>query len=132
MRHTVVGAYFSYCEQRSPFFSLYKRLPEGQAHALGEFAFSVPFRETEFFQDWVRPQGYGDMVGVHLLRKHQYSAWLSIRRAEERGTYSASDVRAAGRLAPHLGRVISLRFKLEAERAASNSLRDSWNSLDSE
>lgn len=85
----------------------------------------MPYRETEFFQDWVRPQGYGDIVGVHLLRNRQHYAWLTIRRAEERGTYSASEVRAAGRLAPHLRRAISLRFKLEAERAVSNSLRNS-------
>jgi DNA-binding CsgD family transcriptional regulator len=85
----------------------------------------VPYRETEFFQDWVRPQGYGDIVGVLLLRNRQHYAWLTIRRAEERGTYSASEVRAAGRLAPHLRRAISLRFKLEAERAVSNSLRNS-------
>jgi DNA-binding CsgD family transcriptional regulator len=120
-----VGTYLSYYEPRSPFFSLYKKLPEGQVHALGAYAFSVPYRETEFFQDWVRPQGYGDIVGVHLLRNRQHYAWLTIRRAEERGTYSASEVRAAGRLAPHLRRAISLRFKLEAERAVSNSLRNS-------
>jgi DNA-binding CsgD family transcriptional regulator len=120
-----VGTYFSYYERRSPFFSFYKRLPEGQVHALGAYAFSMPYRETEYFQDWVRPQGWGDLVGVHLLRNHQHSAWLSIRRAEERGKYSASEVRAASRLVPHLGRAMSLRFKLGAERAASNSLRNS-------
>jgi hypothetical protein len=67
-----VGAYLSYYEQRSPIISLYNRLPEGQVRALGAFALSELYRETEYFQDWIRPQGYGDMVGVHLLRNHQH------------------------------------------------------------
>jgi DNA-binding CsgD family transcriptional regulator len=117
--------YLSYYEPRSPFFSLFRSLPKGRVRALGEFAFSVPYRKTEYFQDFVRPQGFGDLVGVHLLRNDQHYAWLCIRRAEERGTYSASDLHAAGRLVPHLGRAISLRFKLEVERAAPNSLRNS-------
>jgi DNA-binding CsgD family transcriptional regulator len=120
-----VDNYLSYYEPRSPILPLYRRLPEGQVHALGEYAFSAPYRKSEYFQDWVRPQGYGDMVGVHLLRNGQHSAWLSIRRAEERGTYSVFDIHAAECLIPHLARGISLRFRLEAERAAQNSLRNS-------
>jgi hypothetical protein len=37
--------------------------------ALGQFAFSPTYRETEYFTDWVRPQGYGDMIGGHLVRR---------------------------------------------------------------
>jgi DNA-binding CsgD family transcriptional regulator len=120
-----IDRYLSYYEARSPLIPLYRRLPQGQIHALGEYAFSVPYRKTEYFHDWVRPQGFADMVGGHLLRNDQHYAWLSIRRAEGRGTYSVSDVRAAARVAPHLGRALSLRFKLEAERATPNSLRNS-------
>jgi DNA-binding CsgD family transcriptional regulator len=120
-----LSSYFAYYEPRSPVFPLYRGLPEGQVHALGEYAFSAPYRKTEYFQDWVRPQGYGDMVAAHLLRNDQHYAWFCIRRAAERGKYSASNLHAAGRLVPHLGRAVSLRFKLEAELAAPNSLRNS-------
>ena len=120
-----VDTYLSYYESRSPFFPLYKKNPQGLIQALGDYAFSRAYRETEYFQDWVRPQGYGDMVGGHLLRNQHHYAWLSIRRAERRGTYSTSEIGAINRLARHLGRAISLRFKLEMERTAPISLRKS-------
>ena len=124
MPQTGSGSYLSYYEPRSPLIQHYRKQPEGHVHALGDYAFSATYRETEYFQDWVRPQGFADMIGGHLVRTQQHYAWLSLRRAEQRGTYSPSDIRAANRVARHLGRVITLRFKLEMERNITNGLRD--------
>jgi hypothetical protein len=75
-----VSRYLSYYEQRSPLMGFYARQPEGCVGALGDYAFSAAYRETEFFQDWIRPQGFADMLGSHLVRGAQLSAWMSIRR----------------------------------------------------
>ena len=58
-----VSRYLSYYEQRSPLIQFYARQPEGRVGALGDYAFSAAYRETEFFQDWIRPQGFADMLG---------------------------------------------------------------------
>ena len=68
-----VSRYLSYYEQRSPLIEFYARQPEGGARALGDYAFSAAYRETEFFQDWIRPQGFADMLGSHLVRGPQLS-----------------------------------------------------------
>ena len=95
-----VSRYLSYYEQRSPLIQFYARQPEGRVGALGDYAFSAAYRETEFFQDWIRPQGFADMLGSHLVRGPQLSAWMSIRRSEPRGLYSTAEIQAAGRLLP--------------------------------
>jgi PAS domain-containing protein len=118
-----VASYLSYYESRSPLIALYKRQPEGRVRALGGYAFSAEYRETEFFQDWVRPQGFADVIGAHLLRTPQHYAWISIRRPEDRGVYSEQEIRAADCLAGHLRRVITLTLRLETERSTTGSAR---------
>jgi DNA-binding CsgD family transcriptional regulator/PAS domain-containing protein len=125
-----VSRYLSYYEQRSPLIGFYARQPEGRVGALGDYACSAAYRETEFFQDWIRPQGFADMLGSHLVRGPQLSAWMSIRRSEQRGLYSTAEIHAAGRLLPHLGRAIKLRFRLEMERRIADDLRDSLELVD--
>ncbi len=124
-----LGKFLAYYEARSPVHALYRKLPETQVIALGEFAFSPDYRETEYFQDWVRPQGFADLLGGHLVRTPKLHAWLSLRRAEQRGAYTPAEIRAAKRVAPHLTRAIKLRSRLEGERRTASSLRETLEVL---
>ena len=117
--------YLSHYEAVSPLIAYYRPQREGHVRALGDYAFSAAYRATEYFQDWVRPQGYGDFLGAHLVQTPQLYAWLGIRRPQDRGVYSTPEVRTANRVARHLGRVIKIRFKLEMERNIASSIRDS-------
>lgn len=123
-------SYLSYYEARSPLIDYYRRQPEGHVRALGNYAFDAAYRETEFFQDWIRPQGFADMLGAHLVRTPRLYAWMSIRRAEQRGPYSAHEIRAADRLGRHLGRAIKLRFKFESACNIADSVRKSLDAVD--
>jgi PAS domain-containing protein len=114
--------YLSYYEQRSPLLAFYRNQPEGSVRALGQFAFSPTYRETEFFTDCVRPQGYADMIGGHLVRRPDLYSWICIRRPDSFGPYTAAELRAAKRIAPHLGRAVRLRARIESERAVSRTL----------
>jgi DNA-binding CsgD family transcriptional regulator len=122
-----IAPFLAYYEPRDPKRQLYQGLSEGEVRSLGEFAFSRSYRETEFFQDWVRPQGTADMLGSHLVRTAQLEAWVSLFRAEKRGIYKPSEIRAAGDVAPHLTRAIKLRSRLEAERG---NVRDLHSAVD--
>jgi DNA-binding CsgD family transcriptional regulator/PAS domain-containing protein len=124
-----LSKYLSYYETRSPLLALYRQLPEAEIYALGEFAFSPDYRRTEYFQDWVRPQGYADLLGTHLVRTPQLYAWLALRRSEQRGTYTRPEILAAKRVAPHLMRAIKFRSQLEEERANASSLRGALEAL---
>lgn len=72
--------------------------------------------------DWVRPQGYTDLLGGHLLRNSRLYAWLSVRRATASGTYSATDTRSINRVAQQLRRVLKLRYRLRLEQAKAHRL----------
>jgi DNA-binding CsgD family transcriptional regulator len=117
--------YLSYYESRSPLIAHYRHKPEGHLSALGDYAFSSPYRETEYFQDWIRPQGFADMLGGHLVRTPQLYAWLGFRRTEKLGTYSHSQICVANRVAWHLSRVIKLGSKLGFDRDVANGIRES-------
>lgn len=124
-----LAKFLTYYEARSPIHALYRKLPEADVRALGQLAFSREYRETEFFQDWARPQGYADMFGSHLVRTSHLHAWLSLRRAERRGAYTLAEVRAAKRIAPHVGRAVKLRSRLAAESSKAGSLRETLEML---
>ena len=115
--------YLAYYERRSPLLAFYRNRPEGRVSALGQIAFSRAYRETEYFLDWVRPQGYGDMIGGHLVQRPDLYSWLCIRRPDQHGPYTAAEVRSAKRIAPHLGRAICLRARIEAQRGVDRGIR---------
>jgi len=119
-----LAKYLSYYEPRSPLIPLFRDSPAGSVRALGEFAFSSAYRNSEFFADWVRPQGWGDMIGGHLLRSRDLYSWLAIRRPDPRGRYSAREVRLVQKVAPHLARAVRLKARIEAERAMSPAGRE--------
>src|SRR5262249_19134664 len=110
---TTLPAYLSYYEKRSPLLAFFRNQPEGSVRALGQFAFSPTYRETEYFADWVRPQGYCDMIGGHLVRRPDLYSWICIRRPDSFGPYMSAELRAAKRIAPHLGRAVRLRARIE-------------------
>lgn len=120
-----VDRYLTYYEQTSPLIAYYRDQPAGVVKALGRYAFSATYRETEYFQDWVRPQGFADILGGHLARTPQVYAWLSIRRNEKRGTYSKPEVRLANCVVGHMHRAISLRSKFDFEHCALDNVRQS-------
>lgn len=124
-RNYRLGAYLSYYEARSPLIPFFKQTPVGRARALGQYAFSAIYRETEFYQDWMRPQRIGDMLGSHLVRDGELYAWFAIRRPDRHRGYSAAEVRVADQVASHLARAIKLRFKLDNELACAYGARRS-------
>src|SRR5262249_414506 len=83
-----LGRYLSYYEARSALVARFRHQPEGRVCGLGDFAFSSAYRDSEYFRDWVRPQGFADFLGAHLVRTPQLYAWMSIRRSEKRGLYT--------------------------------------------
>jgi DNA-binding CsgD family transcriptional regulator len=124
-----LSEYLSYYEARSPLIPFYKQTPVGEVRALGEYAFSAAYRETEFYQDWIRPQRIADFLGSHLVRTPELYAWFAVRRSDRRRTYSAAEIHAASCIAGHVARAIKLRFRIERERAPLDGLRRSLDAV---
>ena len=124
-----VNEYLTYWEAKSPLIARYRHLPEGLVDALGLYAFSPAYRNTEFYQDWVRPQGYSDMLGSHLIRSPALSAWLNIRRDRKRGVYSQYEVRTANEIGKHIARAIRLSHRIGVYAERATTLKASFDAV---
>jgi DNA-binding CsgD family transcriptional regulator/PAS domain-containing protein len=117
-------AQYFYYERLSPFWDFYHQSTVGSLRALGAFAFCPHYRNSEFFFDWVRPQGWGDMIGGHLLRSRHLYCWLGMRRLDQRGQFRPDDIRIARQIAPHFARAVRLKAKIEAAKAMNPATRE--------
>ena len=117
-------AHYFYYEPLSPLIEFFRDLPTGELRALGEFAFSSTYRDTEFFYDWIRPQGWADMIAGHLFRNREVNSWFAIRRLDRQGRFRANEVQIPKKIAPHFGRAVRLKTRIAAERAMSPAGRE--------
>lgn len=116
--------YAAYYHRINPIWPLLSSTPAG---AVRTDAMILPKRElarTEFFNDFLLPQGYGSMLGVvaHAENGRQFS--MVAQRSRE---FEADDIRLHRRLAPHLQRAVQLNMKLarlEMQSAVSADLLD--------
>ena len=69
---------------------------------------------SEFYNDWLRPQGLGAAVGAVLEKGPGISVNIAVLRAARRGSITRAEHAFFERLAPHLRRALCLGRKLAA------------------
>jgi DNA-binding CsgD family transcriptional regulator/PAS domain-containing protein len=121
--------YFSHFAARNPYHHLFRDSPEGEVRTLGALAFGAAYRRSEWFDGWVRPQGYGDSMGCHLVRGRDFRCWLGVRREDGLGEFPAGRVALARATAPHLGNALKVWARLERERRAGETLAGALDGL---
>jgi len=78
---------------------------------------------TEFYNDWLRPQGLKHGVSCQLSDRHGLSYSLGLIRAPARGEFGAGDLRFLTAAMPHVQRALELGHQLERlERQAGGAL----------
>jgi DNA-binding CsgD family transcriptional regulator len=83
-------------------------------------------RRTEYFEDWLRPQGLG-AGGFAIVGSVRQPVVLSFARAPARGHLDAQEIALVRALVPHLGRALTLGEHLErldAEHEARSAALD--------
>ncbi|HEX2886208.1 helix-turn-helix transcriptional regulator [Vineibacter terrae] len=84
------------------------------------------FAMTEFYNDWIRPQGFSDAVGVVVHRDGTQFTWLSAMRPHGVDEWQRADLDALARLAPHVTRALRVAHRLgvleEHQRALQEAL----------
>ena len=81
---------------------------------------------TEYFEDWLRPQGLG-AGGFATIGTARQPVVLSFARSTSRGHLDAHEIRIARALVPHLSRALALSQHLErldAEHVARSAALD--------
>ncbi len=104
--------------------------PPGSAGTPGvrvwrEIVSYADLRKTEFFHDWMRPQGVLDTFGAILERPgHEGRTMLSGSRRIRDPVYDEEDLRLFDVLRPHLCRAISMGRRLARARSELESMQD--------
>jgi len=82
---------------------------------------------SEFYQEWLKPQNLFHRLSAVLVRKQANLWYFAMLRPPDDKPFGPEEVRALGRLAPHLRRAMQLRGRLamlEREREAALEVLD--------
>jgi DNA-binding CsgD family transcriptional regulator len=121
--------YMEYYCYRNPFRPLTQNTrPIGVAHTSGMLMPRDRFERTEFYNDYIRPQGWGDCLRVPVFKDHVRHAVVAVIGIPSRGRFGAEHLNFLNALAPHLQRAIELNRQLGPGSFARHSL-DALNAL---
>jgi DNA-binding CsgD family transcriptional regulator len=85
--------------------------------------------KTEFYTDFLRPQGLFHVVAGCILRERTTSVDIAALRPKNGGPFGASEERLVRTLMPHLQRAVQLHRRLSAAELTSRSLAESMDRL---
>lgn len=92
-------------------------LPEGSIQNSSDVITDAELQRTEFYADWLRPQGLGYALGGAVLVRGSRCAMFSLLRPERAGPYREADTVLMRQLMPHLRRACGLHQRLAALQA---------------
>jgi len=87
----------------------------------------IPYQEflgTQFYKEWVRPQGLVDFVSAALDKTASSVALVSVFRHERDGVADEATRRCMRLIVPHLRRAMLIGRTIDANRAESRMLKD--------
>ena len=72
------------------------------------------FRQTEYFNDYLRPQDKVHAFGAFLLREGSHTLVFATQRGKRAGAFGAEEFRLMSTLAPHVTRAVQVHSKLSS------------------
>ncbi|MFZ2404491.1 MAG: helix-turn-helix transcriptional regulator, partial [Methylobacter sp.] len=106
-----IASYERYYSKVNVWFENSSDLPEGEFITTDRL---FPVRElvkTEWYNDWLKPQGYFHAMIGHLLKQDTLAVRMSIFRSKQQ-PFSADETALFARLVPHLRRSCMIHKKL--------------------
>lgn len=101
----------------------------GEVHSQSDVISYDEFSQTQFYQDWVRPQGIVDVIGATLERTDTRMAMLAVRQKETDGRVTDDTRRRMRLIVPHIRRAVAIGQVLEFHAGLATVLTDAINSL---
>jgi DNA-binding CsgD family transcriptional regulator len=82
------------------------------------------FLNSEFYTDWVKPQGMYTCLYVNAYRREDCAAYLCLTREEGRKPFLRKETSRLRQILPHLGRAAEIHFRLAEAARQSRLSRD--------
>jgi DNA-binding CsgD family transcriptional regulator/PAS domain-containing protein len=87
-------------------------VPEGSVLVSSSVVTESKFRDSEFYNDWLRPQGVGYCLGGPVLKRSGAVSMFSMQRPERHGPFRECDLQLLALVMPHLRRACLLHKRL--------------------
>jgi DNA-binding CsgD family transcriptional regulator len=79
---------------------------------------------SEFYQDFLRPQGYFHILGAVPLKDEEAMAVLRVLRPPDAAPFAAAETRLLGLLVPHVERALRVHRQMASARASARAAFD--------
>jgi len=87
------------------------------------------FLESRYYQEWMKPQGLRDGIGVNVLKTGHRIGSFGAYRLESQGRYGDAEVRLLSLLAPHVCRSVAISDALNLKTIRSDALEATLDAL---
>jgi DNA-binding CsgD family transcriptional regulator/PAS domain-containing protein len=84
-----------------------------------------------YYQEWAKPQGLHDVIGIKVLHTGQRQGFFSADRFLSQPRYGDREVRLLTLLAPHICRAVTISDVLNLKTIRSEALESALNALSS-
>ncbi len=117
-----IKAYVETWHQHNPLLAGAASTAPGELRSCTSITQTDTFKASAFFNEFLRPQGYADAVGVGLLRGPNSFGHLVVHRSPGAIWVAPKEWHLLETLAPHLKRAAEVHQLLSRARAATESL----------
>ena len=100
--------YFEKYLSMDPFFPASQFVDAGVVYRSNDIVPQAELEETQFFKEWIEPQGIVDAIAVNLEKGLTRSSFLAIRTNAEYGPADDSMLSRIKALVPHLQRAVTI------------------------
>jgi DNA-binding CsgD family transcriptional regulator len=122
--------YFEKYLPMNPVFPAATFMAEGIVHSTTDFISKDELEQTQFYKEWVAPQGIADSLAVNLEKGVARSSLINIRMDASLG-FENDDARARmSLLVPHLQRAVSIGRLFDQRRATEEALTAAINHVE--
>lgn len=105
------------------------RHPPGTWVSTADFVSTSQYRETEFYHDFLRPNGLGYVAGTVLRRAGQSFASVGLHRPLQVRPFDRADAMLYQVVQPHLERALAIAIRLATSQAGNNILAELFDRL---
>jgi DNA-binding CsgD family transcriptional regulator/PAS domain-containing protein len=118
-------------KETNPFFIAGQLFPVGTVMTRAMLIDDDELYESRYYQEWIKPQGLGDMIAFKIVQTDQRIGFLTANRLETYARYGDADIRLLTLLSPHVCRAITISDALNLKTIRSETLEATLNALTS-
>ena len=109
-------------EKVNPMNSAVQVIASGQVLAASSITQTDGFKASRFYNEFMRPQGWADSIGIGLMRTPGAVGYLGLQRSPDAIWVEPAEWNLLETLAPHLKRAAEVHQLLSRARAVTESL----------